>query len=528
MSKNSTVKLGNVPFSSSSNTRYKVGKSATFSKTFSGCTYIRLSASVKVQATPSEVSGYNFIEITEADGMAVRGFIQSIDYINNLTTQISFKIDGWETWKGSVTFKKSYIERLSAGTGGSDYIYILPEPYTSNRYTCYAQTQYSISDYKYVIATLHLTSEQLYTDSTHIGANPITSGTEHLHKIDGLTAGGGTTLCGIYHGCSFVVADTVVDANKYVSALIQSGYESSILTVFSVPSTLIDANGTTTKEFEYYAWYTVLDTERRQSSCKVLSNSNIMCLLGTVTAPPATYSSLCKYKKIKNSPYTFLRVLTPSGSHVDFDYDDFKDDEPVFSVYGAIGFNSELLLVPTNYQGIKYNFHKAISVQCNQTGMFSSSAFASWAEAQQLKYISSAVGTLTSGITAAITQNYSMLTYTTANAAVTAASYADERSVASKSISSVGNISNSDFSFCHPESSCFKLCSMSLRPIDAENLSSYIDNFGYSVSMYDVPNTNFIDDDCYIKTNNIQLEVSCPDSYASEIRTLFNSGCKFI
>ena len=528
MTKNSTVKLGNVPFSSSSNTRYKVGKSATFSKTFSGCTYIRLTQSVKIQATPAEISMYNFIEITDADGLIVRGFIQSIDYINNLTCQLSFKIDGWETWKDSITFKKSYIERLSAGMDGNEYAYILPEPYTSNRYTCYAQTQYSITGYKYIIATLHFTSEQLYEDSTHINANPLVSSTEHLHKIDSITATGGTTLNGIYHGCAFVVADDAATANKLIAALIQSGYESSILNVFSVPATFIAANGTETKNFRYCAWYTAISPDDRTSSCTILSNSNIMSLLGTVAAPAATCSDLCKYKKIKNSPYTFLRILTPAGNHVDFDYDDFTDDEPIFGVYSAIGFNSELLLVPLNFQGVQYNFHKAISVQCNQTGMFSSSAFAAWAESQQLKYISTAVSALTGGVTAAINQNYTALAYVAGNTAMSALNYAEERSIASKSISTVGNVSNSDFAFCHPESSCFKLCSMSIRPQDAKNLSSYIENFGYTVSMYDVPDTNFIDDDCYIKCNNVQLSVNCPDSYAAEIRDLFNSGCKFI
>ena len=69
---------------------------------------------------------------------------------------------------------------------------------------------------------------------------------------------------------------------------------------------------------------------------------------------------------------------------------------------------------------------------------------------------------------------------------------------------------------------------MSLKPVDAENLSAYIDNFGYVVSKFDVPNTEIIEEDVYIKCNNVQLEVNCPDNYASEIRNLFNGGCRFI
>lgn len=529
MAKNSTVKLGNVPFSSNSNTRYKQSKTATFSKTFNGCTYIRLSGSVRLETTPSEVSGYNFIEIVESDGMAVRGFITGIEYINEHTTRIDFKIDGWETFKNSVVFKKSYIERLSAGATGSEYTYVLPEPYTSNRYTSYGDTKYDITGYKYIIATLHLTSLDLYNDAMRIGANPLDGEGAHYHKIDYLTESGGVMLSGIYHGCDFVVADNVDTANKYISALIKSGYESSILNVFSVPSALVTANGTKTKTFSYTTYLTPIAVgDYRTSSCTVLADSNIMCLLGTVTAPAANYSSLCKYKKIANSPYTFLRVTTPTGQSIDFDYDDFTDDVPEFGVYGAIGFNSEILLVPKNYQGIQYNFHKAIAIQCNQTGMYSSSAFASWAEAQQLKYLGTAIGTLTTGITAALTANYTALAATVSNAGLTALNQMQERSIARKSISTVGSASGSDFAFCHPQSSCFKLSCMSLRPIDAENLSAYIDNYGYSVSIFDTPDTNFIAEDVYIKCNNVQLNVNCPDSYASEIRNLFNAGCRFI
>jgi hypothetical protein len=310
-----------------------------------------------------------------------------------------------------------------------------------------------------------------------------------------------------------------------------AGYESSILNVFSVPAALIAANGTEKTNCQYYIYKNSADFagEKRESTCNVLSDSNIMCFVQEIAAPAITHSDKCNYKKIKNSPYTFLRVIAPSGSTVDFDYRDFTDDIPRFGIYGAIGFNSELLLVPVNYQGIKYNFGKSISVQCNQTGMFSSSTFASWAESQQLKYISSAISTVNSGISAAMSQNYASIASTVVNAGTAAVNYSNEYSIASKSmINTAGNVSNSDFSFCHPESSCFRFCCMSLRPADAENLSAYIDEFGYKVSMFDVPDTNFIDDDCYIKCNNVQLSVNCPDNYAAEIRSLFNIGCKFI
>lgn len=529
MAKNSTVKLGNVPFSANSNTRYKTGKSAAFSLTFSECTYIRLSGSVRVQALPATVSGYNFIEITEADGFAVRGFIQSIDYINNLTSQITFKIDGWETWKDNVTFSQSYIERYSLGKTVPVTTQTMPEPFSTNNFVCYDSTEYKLGNYKYIVATLHNASTTLKSYADLIGGfSP--DPTASIHKIDSLTAAGGTKLSGVYHGCNFVVADTLAIAKLLVSGLISAGYEKSILSVFSVPGALIEANGTTTDNCNFYTYQNLADLigTKRTSTCTILSDTNIMLLLGNVSAPARTVSDLCKYNKIKNSPYTFLRVTAPSGKYVDFDYNDFSSDTPTFGVYGAIGFNSEILLVPTDYQGVQYNFNQAISVSCNQNGMFSSSTFAAWASAQQLKYISTAITTATAGLTAAMAQNYAGVATMAVNAGMTALNYNQERSIASKTAFATTGSTNSDFSFCHPESSCFKLMCMSLKPMDAKYLDAYIDNYGYSVSMFDIPDTNKIDDDCYIKTNNVQLSVNCPDSYASEIRNLFNAGCKFI
>lgn len=529
MSKNSIVRLGNVPFSSNSNTRYKSGKSATFSKVFTGCTYIRLSGTVRVQAIPADVGGYNFIEIQEDDGYCVRGFVQTVDYVNNITTQITFKIDGWETWKDGLTLKESYIERYSLGEKTPVATQTLPEPFMTNNFTCYASTEYKLSDYKYIIATLHNTSSTLDSWAGLIGEfSP--DPTASIYKIDNLTAAGGTKLSGIYHGCNFIVADNLNQAKSCVEGLITAGYEQSILSVFSVPGALVTANGTTTDNCDFWTYWNVADLigTKRTSTCTKLSDTNIMLLLDTVSAPPRTVSSLCKYDKIKNSPYTFLRVTTPSGKYIDFDYNDFNSDTPTFGIYGAIGFSSEILLVPVDYQGIQYNFNQAISVPCNQNGMFSSSTFAAWASSQQLKYISNAITTATAGITSAISQNYAGMASAVVNAGMAGLNYNQERSIASKTAFATTGSTNSDFSFCHPESSCFKFLCMSLKPMDAKYLSAYIDNYGYQVSMYDVPDTNKIDDDCYIKTNNVQLSVNCPDIYAAEIRNLFNAGCKFI
>lgn len=528
MAKNSTVKLGNVPFSANSNTRYKTGKSATFGTTFSGCTYTRLSGNVRVQAMPASISSYNFIEIVEADGFTVRGFIESIEYINNLTSEIRFKIDGWETWKNGVTFHESYIERYSMSEHESIYSNVLPEPYSSDRMTCYAETQYSISNYKYVIATLHPTSNGLYEKMLSIYDR---SEGKIVGKIDNLTSVCGTSLNGIYHGCCFVVKDSADDARKCVQALVSSGYENSVLNVFAVPAALITANGTRQQDFTFEVYENAnnpLTWSRFSSSCTVLADTNIMNLLGTTSAPSRTVSGMCKYDKIKNMPYTFLRVTTPLGNVVDFDYNDFSDDTPQFAVYGGIGFNSEILLVPMNFQGIEYNFTKSIAVHCNQTGMFSSDTFGSWASSQQLKYISSAISGLSSGINAAMAANIGGTAMAGINLALTGLNYNQERSIQGKSSIHTTGTSSSDFAFCHPYSSCFRFMCMSLKPHDAKNLESLIDNFGYTVSMCDIPDTNKIDDDCYIKTNNVQLSVMCPDNYAAEIRNLFNAGCKFI
>lgn len=525
---NTKIHFGNVPFSYNINTRYKQGKSATFTATFEGHTYTRLSGNVKVQAAVSSLSGYNFIKVEESDGFTVCGFINSLEYINNMTTLVKFTIDGWESFKGSVVLKTSYIERYSMSEHESIAAMVLPEPYSSDRMTCYAETQYSISNYKYVIATLHATSVGLYDKVMELYGR---EEGKMVGKIDNLTSICGTSLNGIYHGCCFVVKDSADEARKCVQALVSSGYENSVLNVFAVPAALITANGTRSQEFTFEVYENAnnpLTWSRYSSACTVLADTNIMNLLGTTSAPARTASSMCKYDKIKNMPYTFLRVTTPLGNVVDFDYNDFTDDIPQFAIYGGIGFNSEILLVPLNYQGVEYNFTKSIAVHCNQTGMFSSDTFGSWASSQQLKYISSAISSLSTGINAALAANVGGTAMSGINLALTGLNYNQERSIHGKSsIHTTGN-SSSDFAFCHPYSSCFRFMCMSLKPHDAANLEALIDNFGYTVSEYDVPDTNNVEGDCYIKTNNVQLDVNCPDDYAAEIRNLFNAGCKFI
>lgn len=524
MAKNSTVRLGNVPFSANSNTRYKQSKTATFSKTFNGCTYIRLSGSVRLETTPSEVSGYNFIEIDEGDGMTVRGFITGIEYINERTTRIDFKIDGWETFKSSVVFKKSYIERLSCGTGASNILHTIPEPFLSDDIISYADTQYDISGYKYIIATLHPASVDIYNDI--IALNSIKYGFQHI-VIDNKAIG--TMLSGVWHGCIFIVCDTIDEAQKITAALVSTGYESSILNVFAVPEDLITANGTKTQEISYRLMSALgVVTETKTSSCTILNHSNITLLLSTITAPALTCSDKCKYQKIKNPPYTILRVTCPDGQTVDYDYNDFADSPPKFGVYGAIGTNSELMLVPLNYQGIQYNFHSAIVVSCNQTGMYSGSAFNAWLTSSNLKYISSSINGMVSGIASGLSGNMSGMASSIVSSGLSAFNRNDDIIINSKKSTTIGNNSNSSFALCHPQSSCFKLSCMSLKPVDAENLSAYIDNFGYVVSKFDVPNTEIIEEDVYIKCNNVQLNVNCPDNYASEIRNLFNGGCRFV
>lgn len=78
-----------------------------------GCTMIRKTGALRIEAPGSVVSGCNYISFINPsfDNKVVYARIVDYDYVNNECTEIAYAIDYWQTWMFDVNFNSSYIER---------------------------------------------------------------------------------------------------------------------------------------------------------------------------------------------------------------------------------------------------------------------------------------------------------------------------------------------------------------------------------------------------------------------------------
>jgi len=233
-------------------------------------------------------------------------FINSVEYINNETTEITFEIDVIQTWMFDAHIEECFIERqhsISDGIGDN----IVPEPLETGEYVfnSYAQLASGMTDMCVILAivdTTQATAGQLYD--------------------------------GIYGGAKLFVYDStdVSGINSRISNYLQK--PDAIVAMYMCPKLLI---GTIPQShiIPYGGNGAITHVQKTQV------NTN-MTLDGYTP----------KNAKMYTYPYNFYHVDNASGQELSLRYEFFENLTPVFEISGTITQPVAMTLRPDSYKGV--------------------------------------------------------------------------------------------------------------------------------------------------------------------------------
>lgn len=238
-------------------------------------------------------------------------FITGVEYVNNVTTYVTYEIDDLQTWFFDFSFQYCFIERQHTVT---DHIgdNIAPEPVEVG--------EYIVSDYE-----------------------PLTQMSDMLviiAVVDINSVSEGQLYDGIYGGCKlFAYKSTDVKSiNDKISEYAQA--TDSIVSMYMCPAILIPEVPDSGKVLSYGS-SGVKTTVVCDSLTKVIADGK-----GDFDG------YIPKNNKLYTYPYNYFNIDNASGNTLPLRYEFFKLRKPVIEITGTITQPVRLVARPCSYKGV--------------------------------------------------------------------------------------------------------------------------------------------------------------------------------
>lgn len=232
-------------------------------------------------------------------------FINSVEYINNETTEINFEIDVIQTWLFDAHIEECFVERqhsLSDAIGDN----IVPETLNCGEYV--------MNDYAPVLSMIDMVVCLAIVDT------------------DGTSSG--TLYDGIYGSAELYVYDStdVSGINNKIDEYTQK--PDSIISMYMLPKALIGSIPTNHK----------LPYGQGGVTTHVLAPA--------VTKQDTLNGYLPKNGKMYTYPYNFYHVDNASGSDMSLRYEFFENLRPSLEIGGTVTQPVQMVLMPSRYKGV--------------------------------------------------------------------------------------------------------------------------------------------------------------------------------
>lgn len=402
-------------------------------------------------------------------------FITSVEYVNNITSEISFEIDVMQTWFFDYTLEQCFVEREHSVTDkiGDN---LVPEKlelgdYISDDFDATGK----ISGYSIVVAT---TFDGNYEDIT------------------------GSYYSGLFSGLYYnVFPNTVEGAADCAEFISGAGAKSDgIVSVFLMPTAM------------------VTDVSSPANVYDVSKTKNLNNIDGYVP----------KNNKLFTYPYNFLYVTNLQGNGTAFPYEYFSTNDCKFTLTGDMSCNPACVLAPQNYKGVLTNYDEKMVLSGFPQLGFNTDSFKAWlaqnASSLGVNALSNAMEyALAGGMMAgpAGAGAGATLGFVTgignALAQVGQAMVRPDQSHGGGGSQVMGAIGLLDFAFMHKH----------IRAEFARIIDDYFNMFGYATHRVKVPNRTSRPHWNFVKTIGCVLTGSIPADDVNKICGIYNQGITF-
>lgn len=453
------------------------------------CTFVRGTTNkVRVQLPMSICAYKQYMRYRNTGfiGKWFYAFIIAVEYINNVTTEITFQPDPMMTWMGSFTLSPCFVERQHAAADA------IGQNLT--------EENLDIGDYVY--NEIGRTGELSNTYQILLGASV---------NQQGQAVVGGEMINGVYSGIQIHQFGTAEAANAFINLLTDKAKSDAIVGAVMCPSGFAPETGGTTP------------------SPKLVSF-------------PKRYSNLNGYvprnKKLYTYPYNFLSVTNGDGNFATFRYEFFgtgqtEPDNCDFFLYGQPDLQPEFILEPIKYKTNQtdiYNSAEKLTLKGFPQCAFNVDQYKAFLAQNSSSIAADAISTVGSGaistIINAMTGNVLGAVSSGLNAGAqimnTVAMHMD---YAKKPPQSNGVTTGSieagrklkDFYFL----------AQSITYEYARKIDQFFDMFGYAQNALMQPNMHVRPSWTYVKTIGAIVHCNAPAEDVRKIESLFDAGIRF-
>lgn len=468
-------------------------------RTYTAVSYQRRSQNViRLEEVYANVFDVNYMAFknTSFENKWFYAFVESVEYINNITVEITYQLDVIQSWlfDDPVTnlansFSQCVIERCHTRTDDFGE-HTLPENLPLGDYIYTDATAPALRDSEYRPTPCIVVATSLDFTATNIGdtrPGTIYAGRAANNK--------GDYYSGIY--LNVVPLTNVAALNTWLENVNDSGYGNAILSI-----AMGDAHFFTSSE-SVAATAVPVDAVRPGS-------------LGSYTP---------KNTKLLIYPFTMLAVSDFLGHENTYQWELFTYAEPTpgivertvhFEVWGNRATNPSLIMYAKNYKGQAENFDESMqSMQFPACGWNSDTFKAMLAQSWSTPMMSSAgqalVGNVAGGVQTAIGAGL------------------DIAAIAMNPANHVPTLHGAqDVNLGYQTNGVlFKLREKMIRPEYAAIIDQYFDMYGYRVETVGIPDINARPNWTYVKTRGASVHGLMPADDARKIEGIFNNGIRF-
>lgn len=430
-------------------------------------------------------------------------FITDIEYVNNVTSRVSYEIDVMQTWYFEYTLKESFVERehsLTDNIGDNT----VPEKLERGEFV-YTKVTYgdgSVQQTPFDSSTLHMMVLATFDDNFD-------------------DVGGGINGY-VYSGLYVHKFDNSIELNKFIKTATTKNKQEGIVGIYMIPEQFrIESgiNGPLSDQRGEYVGF----------------RERIIPNLSTIDG----YTP--KNNKLFTMPYNSLFVSNNVGNSATYGWEYFTLSDigtaDLWVQWSAVN-SPEYAITPARYKGLENNHLERCVLPSTPPCSYNSSAFSQWLAQNKANITAQAIGDIGGllagimGVSAGLsTLNPALTTigvHTLSSSFInTTRLFAEGIDKSTLPANSKGNTTDCGLFNMQHNLFGFSLFYCTIRKEYAKKIDDYFNRYGYATNELKIPNTSVREQWTFTKTCGCVAVGSVPANAMSLICKIYDNGITF-
>ena len=446
-------------------------------------------------------------------------FLQDVEYVNNRTYKVRFKVDVMQTFYFDYDLIPCFIERqhVELDVLGEN---IQEEHIETGPYWQDEIKQVDLGE-SYIVVCGNV--------------RPRSGVTHGFTRDDIEDYGGGGQYSGVYSGTIYNVFRYPITANEFLSAVTDAGKADAIVNVFMAPKLFFAENptdyGRANDEYEEHGFVGGLRGSGGYSGGS-LGIVPAQETVEQVTLPTSIGTHTVRNYKLFCWPYCMLTVTNNNGISADYRHEFFTPQQNgylLFKIVLALSAQPEACIYPMYYNHVVHNFMEKIVINDFPQCSYAVDAYRAWIAQNRYTLMGSAVTDLTTAATGLAVAGISGpvgLGVAVHGFNSVFSKMAQIKQASTMPPHAKGQQTNTMMMALERQG--FHIYRTRVTDYYAEIIDQYFDRFGYVANRLGVPNRKVRNHFTYCKTRNCDINAKgMPDKYVKQIKEIYDNGITF-